>query len=440
MRRLAGVPVDDEGGAARSGQSRGALVTLFAVLYLVFIVILVAVSIAVRDPSRLPTGEGAKKTAEAAVALGGDGSITAGSSIRIPFDERQYELTGAGFAKQGPLLLFLGTTVARPEGPRAASAFRDKPGAVAVTPMPRLAHVVLRRESVKDGWGKRVGLNAEPQTGDASFDEAIYVEHDGDRIGTKYLLAIPELRARVLELVDNHTSVVINGEGHGVALRWTADAAPQTPMALREAALKLARLAELIPPVRNLELRPRNRFSMEALAQLVASVVGFGALTLAFMLSGRIPVDAGFFRALFTVSVVSVIALGTVAWVKARGRSRGLARFAWTLLAALVLGPLASLSTLVLANSAGITASRREDVAIRAYVQTSKGKQSCYANVRPWRDGLTLLRDTPVACTFAGSVDKPHAGTVVLGSGRLGWEWIERVEVDLPEKADKTLR
>lgn len=372
---------------------------------------------------------------EGARALGGVGELEPrGAGIAFRIEGRDLRLTGADHHQGGPQTLYLGTTVARPEGPRstATDPFRGKPGTA--PSMPWLAHMVLRRESSRDQLGKRLGLNAEPQTGDAAFDDAIYVEHDGDRVGTRLLLGIPELRGQALRIVDDRRAIVLNTEGHAVAIRWAVGLAPRGATEMREAALSLSAFAETIPPVRSLDLRSPTRVNGKALATggLIFLIYGATMATLLQFSRGS-PVDTGFYLLCALVSVgIGLIAIAG-GWRFARGRSRGLAMLGWIAAASVAAAPPVTTTALILLNQAGVRADRTEEVGlVRLYSQSSKGRRSCYAEIVPWRARLTLLRDPSISCNLVHAGKRPKTATLTVGRGRLGYEWIADVAVERP--------
>lgn len=366
---------------------------------------------------------------EVARTLGGRGVVEpGGEGMVLDLAQRRLRLVGTDSANSVPQTLYLGVDalLAAP-GPAVSSPFRD--GARAGGTIPRLPHLVLRRETERDAWGRRLGLNDEPQTGDPAFDDAVYVEHAGDRVGARALLSRPELRVRALALVDDATDVVFNAQGLAVAVRWRS-CGPRSPEAYWDVASKLVALADVVPPVRDLILRPRTH--VEPSGVLFAVPV-----FLLFMLTNaglakvlqRPPIDVTFYWVFACVALLSVAAFAAVAWKLSKGRSRGLARFVGSVAAIVGLVPAGAFVVLALVNSSAVTGEHVERVQVGEVVGVqSKSGARCHVRVAPWRSGLVFLDQAPTSCGN-WSLRPSAMGEVRVRTGRLGFSWIENVDV-----------
>ncbi len=77
----------------------------------------------------------------------------------------------------------------------------------------------LRKEDDADRTGKRRGINRELQTGDAPFDEAVYVDSDASDDDVLRVLASARVRGAALALLEGGASAV-QLTTHHVTVRW----------------------------------------------------------------------------------------------------------------------------------------------------------------------------------------------------------------------------
>lgn len=365
---------------------------------------------------------------QAARRLGAAGSPPAprGGGFTIHRGDRAYLLTGSDFGKHGPRYLWLGTSARIAARGPGGSAFRDKPELTLKT----LPHVVMRAETGLDRVGKMLGLNRELQAADGAFDRHVYVEHEGDEGDTAALLAVSEVQRAVVPCLDADTSVVLNAEGHAIALRWRAAAVPDSPETLDAAMANLAALADAVPAIEVPRLRPGRSKLVRVLGVVVGTVVG-GAL---FAFSGPAvdrwePLDTGFAGLLLGITLPSLALALAVGWWLSRGRPRGFARFLAIVWVTLGVGP-ALIGTTAIALNASEAEARSQVVTGVTGARKRKVKKGhrCTLDLEPWRDGLRSTRKLDVPCASYGKVKVGDRVTVCVARGRLGYEWIESIQ------------
>lgn len=373
-------------------------------------------------------GQGTDRVSRAALLLGGTGEISSSGHIALHGPDRVFSLTGCEWTKQKPQLLHLGTTIRA--GVRtvaaAGSAFRQ---AGDEQPLQRLPHVVFRREGAVSTLTKLLRLNVEVQSGDRSFDDAVYIEHDGDRAIVARLVQDAELRAAIREAIGGGAEVVLNEEGHGVALRWVTGTAPDAPERLNAAGQLLGRMADRLPAVENGTLDPRSKQWKRGLWTAAPIVLAAPGIIFGAFLQDRLgPVDTGFGTvALVACSVAFVLAFA-LAWMRLRGRTAALRRMYLALNVAVALLPTLIASGLAVANGAGVDAraTHHTTVVSSRSSKSKSGHLTCYAELAPWREGLSKVEAT-VPCGRAMNEGTPV--TARVGVGRLGWEWVEKVSL-----------
>ncbi len=360
---------------------------------------------------------------EAARACGAD--VSKGWKLGAPFElsleGRTFRLVALTMTKGGPTVLALGTDVTQGRG----SAFRSRPGPSAT--LPDLPQLVLRPENEHDRLGKRLRLNAELQTGDASFDGLVYIESN-QRTLAETLLSLPEVRRGALAAMSPETSVVLNDELLPLALRWHVSDAPATPNELRASMMALGALADVFPAFERVELiRPspgkRLAVGMGIFLGLVGLIVALPQVYRAYQPLG------GAFQLVANVAVGPALVVGLIgSWIVSRGRVRGLARFYWLVALTLLAVPLVVPSVLASVNAVGISEVRTVQTTVVSANQTkNKNSTTCSAHLAPW-PGEPRPVETRISCAHYEAAQKKPPALARLGQGRLGWEWVDDVD------------
>lgn len=108
--------------------------------------------------------------------------------------------------------VFSGRYLGRPPETQAGASYRE-----ARTPKreaPRPMKIQLREESSSDRAAKQRGVAVEAQTGDASFDERVFIDSPSSHETVRAVLASEALRSAVIRLFDRGFSdIVIDDEG-----------------------------------------------------------------------------------------------------------------------------------------------------------------------------------------------------------------------------------
>jgi hypothetical protein len=95
-------------------------------------------------------------------------------------------------------------------GPEAgARRPADHKGIALPLAAPRPLWISLKHESRTSMRAKEMGINREVEVGDAAFDERIYINSPSDDEIIKAVLAAPDLRAAVLELLERDASSIV---------------------------------------------------------------------------------------------------------------------------------------------------------------------------------------------------------------------------------------
>jgi hypothetical protein len=198
---------------------------------------------------------------------------------------------------------------------RAAEARGYRAGREALTIEP----VLLRRETRRDRWGKRLGLNVEPQTGDPGFDERVYLETATPEREVRRLFASPALRAAVLAALEVFPMLVVGAEaGLVVGARSTSSDAELDVFTQRARVPALARVLRALPPELSLASR-----EVPGGSTLFVSLVGMGAVVLFAV--GMVSLDRSrtISNALVVPALVGLGLVWSVAFLVLRGLVRG---------------------------------------------------------------------------------------------------------------------
>lgn len=216
----------------------------------------------------------------------------------------------------------------RPFVLRMRLARRGKGGFEVATPLSSEAGradrlpIEVRIETSIDRLGKRLRINREVQTGDAVFDEAVYVESDAPDADVRRVLGDADVRRRIVGMLERGFQAVTIDERRGrvVAVRDPEGAALDVE-AVREVCRDLASMASSVPPPPE-GSRPPPLWLAGPITAAVSAVAAFVGVTLvSWSRSGYYPLEHG-------ASLVGG-GIGLVAWLCAlplvgalvRGRS-----------------------------------------------------------------------------------------------------------------------
>ncbi len=291
-----------------------------------------------------------------------------------------------------------------------------------------LPHVVFRKESKRDRFGKRLGLNREVQTGDERFDSLVYVESNASDEDVTAIVSIPEVRESILDLLELGCSFVgLNHQRHSIILHWfdTKKGNPMSSSGLEHLLDDVHALAGRLPPFSRLG-RPRKL--PRGAGILIANALLF-ALMIPIVLIGRQypPIGDGPGPIGTLVAAVAFVAVIIPTWLRVRGRATGLRFLFWNGLVMLVGYPLLAIFALYIVNGA-FTESMREQTStvVRKWSTTSDNSTSYYIRVEPWpphEESPRLRIPRPV---WRG-LDRGNEVTLRVGGGALGYEWFDEV-------------
>ncbi|MBK7402790.1 MAG: hypothetical protein IPJ34_42835 [Myxococcales bacterium] len=276
-----------------------------------------------------------------------------------------------------------------------------------------LPPVTLRVETKEHVDAKRTGLTVEVQTGDAAFDERVFVESAAAPEDLALTLASPAVRRAIVTVLDHVGSVELTELGIEVGLRGEGACAPAR---LRELVLALRTIAgapRVLSP--STEETPRRVNVARAVLFCVAPIV-------------LAPLIHALHRyATFSV-LIGVVAAGLagLVWLVLQpplrrlvaGRSRSHLDFA--MLRGVLLGDLfvAALAALLLVNGAGDRSAPRhvELVAYEVGYDSEDHQAIVYAMDGPEKHSFSF--DDPQR-----RIHLPATVTATFRQGRLGFPW-----------------
>lgn len=294
---------------------------------------------------------------------------------------------------------------------------------------PGWPEIELRRETEGDVAAKRSGMNVEVQTGDPAFDGFVYIESSYGQAVLAPMLASPELRKALGDLVATYGAVSITPDGltvttHGVGRPLLE---PARFMALYEL---LFRAARLFPPL------PAHAPKMRepGFGLLVLAILGMlaGIASLIAMRDYGEPARTGLrpLAAFLGVAVVIASAPLFKRWMS--GHSRSATLFYATLGLWSIGGPLGAMATAVGANAYFDSSPpvRRDGkvTAAKSYLDDSEPKADVTV---AWNDGVIE------ALTLEDSKPKAQIGDRVESvrrHGLFGVTWLEKAPTLVPVK------
>jgi hypothetical protein len=310
----------------------------------------------------------------------------------------------------------------------STGAYRDAPARV-VQGRP---HLTVRRESRMDRLGKSLRINREVQTGDALFDDAVYIESDAADADVIAVLGEDRARRAVVALLDlGFKQIGINDLGDTLTAGYqTSNFAAVDPVRLRPAAEHLRAIARSLPRFSGPVVRPS--FWDRATFAVTGSIVfAIGALiALLSFKSAYPPITADASGTGMLVGLAAWIVALPILVLLLRGRATS---FRMLIICASVL--LAGLPMSAVASTIGMNGALDDarPVAHPTHVlgtRTVRGKNSTtyYVSVAGWRDKQPV--ELEVSRSFMNSVSRGTQVIVTVGPGYFGWEWLRSIRME----------
>jgi hypothetical protein len=297
-------------------------------------------------------------------------------------------------------------------------------GAVFVVERPDMAEtprIVLRAEDALDRGGKALGINREPQLGDAGFDAAVYVESEAPDAQVAEVLASAAARAAAQALVTGPAGEVQVGEGR-VSARLGAEHL-ESPEPARALLVPLRALASALAVPKDMptrgELVRRRR---------VGHIFGLAfawLVTLALAVVLRPP------QVLTWGPVFAALGLGGALWLALcaplalvlRGAPDSLRWLTISAAAFLLTTPFAGMKLALLANAwldAGPATAERRPVAL-----VDRSETRVLLDVEGLVPGEARTRLVVPTDKVVGSLaSAPRSLLITTRPGALGWPWL----------------
>lgn len=290
-------------------------------------------------------------------------------------------------------------------------------------PSRKLPWVVCYPEGAVDRFGKAIGLNREVQTGDKAFDDAVYVDTSEVEEKVKRLLAVPDVRKAILDLVSMGFKVQLSTRGIEVFQVVYAMSAPDASR-VAEALPRIAALSGSVPSFDNETLSQEPRARMMVAVAIIATVVLAGVAG-AFVASGAVDRTlsaghrvlaflgiGGALWLLFTLSMVLVL----------RGRSYAFRMFLVASFIALFSLPFGGGAASLWLNQA-LDASPAEAHEATVRRLSRKGR---VVRVTSWRAGHDIETTNAPMAVFR-TLKVGDRVIVQTHRGAFGWPWAEPI-------------
>jgi hypothetical protein len=280
-----------------------------------------------------------------------------------------------------------------------------------------LPRVLLRKECARDRVGKLLSLNREARTGDAAFDEKVYIESDASDAEIVRLLEGEELKRTVIELLAMPVQyVAFNYRGHALTAQSLQG---QGVSAVPPVASVLDRIAKELPPIGGLA---PVRWDVGQVTTLVSAIVAVLSW-LAYAVAPEFwqPLDPELRRTALRLVLFVVPAGSLVIWLVVRRRSNGFGAFVLSMIFLVVTAFTAPFALLTTVNGALDEPEVRVVNVARKWTE-KVGRRSDitkrYMALDPW---------PPVAIELSLSdwrrVSAGAPARIRVGSGFLGFEW-----------------
>ncbi len=289
--------------------------------------------------------------------------------------------------------------------------------------------VTFRKERPIDGFGKRIGLNVEHETGDSAFDSEVYIESDAATADLEALLADTASRQAVHQILGlGYLRVELFRGTPAVSAMLQSPSGPNVAT-IPQLAERLAVIADNLPafdgsPVgRAVPLRA-------AIASIVGVLGGFGAFVFAALGATHWRVIApGAMVECGLLGLAGWLAVSVVAFFLLRGKSDALRTFSVVLFSGLFGLPALGVGTGATLNGKLDTAPpTAHDARItKRYTTTSKNNTTYHLEVESWRPDTTSIEVT-VPPPVYGPTNVGGLIRIQTRPGWLGWEWVTAVQ------------
>lgn len=295
----------------------------------------------------------------------------------------------------------------------------------APTELAQLPFARLRRRTKLDGTGVALGLNADTPTGDAAFDERVYLESVAPLADRLTLVRAPEARSAVVQLLaDEATHDVRIGELGCLAVLGTKRVGGERLLGQLDA---LGRLARAMPRADAPVATHQGRVwaELEVAAVVLLGVMGW--LPAILTAETRSPYAGPFgIVVLLLAGGLGAVGMLVQGW-RHRGTTHGLRMVTWNLFALAFACPFLVMFGVQELNQALPSPERTRRARVEDHrCSTSKGKTQCWLSVRTLDDD-TVHRLSGEAVAGFRSIEDPAVvgncgpATLVDRAGGLGF-------------------
>jgi hypothetical protein len=201
-------------------------------------------------------------------------------------------------------------------------------------PLPEMR---LRPETPLDGTGKAHGINVEVQTGDAEFDERVYIESNAPEHAVRAALAEAAVRAAVLEAICIDEEVLFGADGIRLSSRSLI------PAYVERSVARLVSMAAALPRFAEGDRgRPLRTIAPEMLVLFLGGNVAAAAIYVGHRMYPPVSNLPAVLAGLGAGAALFLV-VAPLAYLRLRGRSTSLRHIGLTVVVAALLGlPLGS--------------------------------------------------------------------------------------------------
>ena len=297
------------------------------------------------------------------------------------------------------------------------------------------APLTLRSEKKLDRTGKRLGLNREIQTGDAEFDQLVYLEVEAPDALVLAALSDPITRAGVMKCLALGASEIVLEQTGNLRLTLPLTSADLiTPPRIAALLDTLGAAAEAIPPLQG-EGRHRSSVGVIPTVAVLGTLAAWPLFYLVDWLWKPIQSDL-YWTAVFGGLLLWLVSIPILARIL-RGRSTSLRDLATSVIALALGFPLGG-TDLLLTLNAVLDGSRPEEHATQVTkLRRRSGKNSAYfVTVSSWHPGEATI-EIQISDSVYNRLAAHQRVVVTTRKGLFGWE---RMTTIAPATSPQTSR
>ncbi len=293
----------------------------------------------------------------------------------------------------------------------------------------------IKKENAFDRFFKRVGITAEVQTGDPTFDNDFFIHTDTPEFAAAFFR--DGRKAEAVRYINKAGFNLIKYDGKTMQAAWKPYRLPEPPddAQIKETAGYLVTLASYLPAVRHTKMYGIPAWKLKRIF-VFAPVVAAYLLGMLFLVFGMVeykPLDMWkFFFDSLNYSVPAFAAFAVFSVVMLKGRSGSHKELLVAVLLLLFAIPFAGIGSGIFFNGYLDESDpvRHAALVTHKYISSTKNGKNYHAVVESWRADSETEKIRVSFSEYRRITPQQTKIAVTSKAGRFGFEWIKEYNVE----------